>query len=62
MIANRKDLPKGLPVVQDETRVEALVAPDIAAVASGTATLEAAIIGTPVSFLFTKSPLSTGTR
>ena len=57
MIANRKDLPKGLRIVQDETR-EALVAADIAAVASGTATLEAAIIGTPFVMVYKESAVN----
>lgn len=44
-------------VVQDETR-EALNAADAAAVASGTATLETAIIGTPMAIVYKTSPLN----
>ncbi|MDQ3088321.1 MAG: lipid-A-disaccharide synthase [Acidobacteriota bacterium] len=51
------NLPKILIVVQDETR-EALNAADAAAVASGTATLETAIIGTPMAIVYKTSPLN----
>ena len=50
-------LPKNLIVVQDETR-EALNAADAAAVASGTATLETAIIGTPMAIVYKTSSLN----
>jgi lipid-A-disaccharide synthase len=50
-------LPKNLIVVQDETR-EALNAADAAAVASGTATLETAIIGTPMAIVYKTSPFN----
>ena len=57
--AKRKvsSLPKNLVVVQDETR-EALNAADAAAVASGTATLETAIIGTPMAIVYKTSLLN----
>ncbi len=47
-------LPDALRLVQHETR-EALAAADVAAVASGTATLEAAIIGTPLVIVYKES-------
>ncbi|HVG38861.1 MAG TPA: lipid-A-disaccharide synthase [Pyrinomonadaceae bacterium] len=49
------DLP--LLMVRDETR-EALAAADAAAVASGTATLEAAMIGTPLVVVYKESSLN----
>jgi lipid-A-disaccharide synthase len=51
------DLPKNLFVVQNETH-EALNAADAAAVASGTATLETAIIGTPLAIVYKTSPFN----
>ena len=57
MITNRKDLTGKLQIVQDETR-EALVAANVAAVASGTATLEAAIIGTPFVMVYKESAVN----
>ena len=50
-------LPKTLIVVQNETH-EALNAADAAAVASGTATLETAIIGAPLAIVYKTSPLN----
>ncbi len=57
--ANRKNikLPKVLITVQSETH-EALNASDAAAVTSGTATLETAIIGTPMAIVYKTSPLN----
>lgn len=46
-----------LRVVHQETR-EALAAADAAAVASGTATLEAALLGTPLVVVYKESPLN----
>ncbi|HYE66735.1 MAG TPA: lipid-A-disaccharide synthase [Pyrinomonadaceae bacterium] len=50
-------LPKTLRIIQHETR-EALAAADVAAVASGTATLEAALTGTPLVIVYKESPLN----
>jgi lipid-A-disaccharide synthase len=49
-----KDLPSNMTVVQGETW-EALNASDVAAVTSGTATLETAIIGTPLAVVYQTS-------
>jgi lipid-A-disaccharide synthase len=49
--------PSGLRISQHETR-EALAAADAAAVASGTATLEAALVGTPLVIVYKESPLN----
>ena len=46
-----------MPVVHHETR-EALTAADAAAVASGTATLEAALLGTPLVIVYKESFLN----
>jgi lipid-A-disaccharide synthase len=54
---NRLAIPDTLRVVQHETR-ECLAAADVAAVASGTATLEAAIIGTPMVIVYKESPIN----
>jgi len=51
------NLPQNLIVVEDETR-EALNAADAAAVASGTATLETAIIGTPMAIVYKTSAIN----
>ena len=60
-IANLKTgnlpLPETLIIVKDET-FEALNASDAAAVTSGTATLETAIIGTPLAIVYKTSPLN----
>jgi lipid-A-disaccharide synthase len=50
-------LPETLIAVQNETH-EALNASDAAAVTSGTATLETAIIGTPLAVVYKTSPLN----
>ena len=52
-----KKLPAKLLVVKGET-FEALNASDAAAVTSGTATLETAIIGTPMAIVYKTSPLN----
>ncbi len=54
----KKDLPK-FTIIQDETR-EALNAADVAAITSGTATLETAIIGTPMAIVYKTSALNYG--
>ncbi len=51
------DLPEKLVVVQNETW-DALKASDVAAVTSGTATLETAIIGTPLAIVYKSSRLN----
>ncbi len=51
------ELPKSLIVVQNETW-EALNASDVAAVTSGTATLETAIIGTPLAIVYKSSVIN----
>ena len=50
-------LPEKIITVKNETR-EALNASDAAAVTSGTATLETAIIGTPLAIVYKSSPLN----
>jgi lipid-A-disaccharide synthase len=55
--AKAKKLPEKLFVVKGETH-EALNASDVAAVTSGTATLETAIIGTPMAIVYKTSPLN----
>jgi len=50
-------LPKNLTVVKDETR-EALNASDAAAVTSGTATLETAMLGVPLAIVYKTSALN----
>ena len=56
---SRKDLtlPETLRIIYHETR-EALGAADAAAIASGTATLEAAILGTPMVIVYKESPIN----
>ena len=54
----KRDLPQ-FTIVQDKTR-EALNAADVAAVTSGTATLETAIIGTPMAIVYKTSWLNYG--
>jgi lipid-A-disaccharide synthase len=51
---NNAKLPRSLHITQHETR-EALAAADAAVVASGTATLEAALIGTPLVIVYKES-------
>jgi lipid-A-disaccharide synthase len=55
--SNRVDLPAELLVVRNET-FDALNASDAAAVASGTATLETGIIGTPMAIVYKTSALN----
>ncbi len=50
-------LPNTLRIVHHETR-EALAASDTAAIASGTATLEAALLGTPMVIVYKESPVN----
>jgi lipid-A-disaccharide synthase len=57
IIASYKNAPSGLKLLQNETR-EALAAANVAAIASGTATLEAAIIGTPFVMVYKESPVN----
>jgi lipid-A-disaccharide synthase len=54
---NGQKLPDTLLITEHETR-EALAASDAAAVASGTATLEAAIIGTPLVIVYKESSIN----
>lgn len=49
--------PKNLTIVHNETR-EAVFASDVAAVTSGTATLETAILGTPMAIVYKTSALN----
>jgi len=51
------DLPPDIIVVKDETH-DALKAADAAAIASGTATLEAGIIGTPMAIVYKTSAIN----
>ena len=53
----KQNVPKNLQIVQNETH-EALNAADAAAVTSGTATLETAIIGTPMAIVYKTSALN----
>lgn len=55
--STQKDLPAALRIIHHETR-EALNAADAAAIASGTATLEAAILGTPMVIVYKESPVN----
>ena len=58
IVVSRKDsLPHTLRLIHHETR-EALAASDVAAVASGTATLEAALLGTPMVIVYKESFLN----
>ena len=50
-------LPGTLRVIQDET-LESLAASDAAAIASGTATLEAALLGTPMVIVYKESSIN----
>jgi lipid-A-disaccharide synthase len=54
IIARHENAAQSLLIVQHETR-EALAAADAAAIASGTATLEAALIGTPFVIVYKES-------
>ena len=57
LITARNSLPATLRVIHHETR-EALGASDAAAIASGTATLEAALLGTPMVIVYKESPIN----
>lgn len=56
-IEHFSDLRDSLRIIHHETR-EALAAADVAAVASGTATLEAALLGTPLVIVYKESALN----
>lgn len=60
-IINSSDLPASVrdsvKVIHHQTR-DALAAADVAAVASGTATLEAALLGTPTVIVYKESPIN----
>jgi lipid-A-disaccharide synthase len=49
--------PESLKIIHSQTR-EALAASDASAVASGTATLEAALVGTPMVIVYKESPIN----
>ncbi len=57
IISRRPAALQGLRIAQHETR-EALGAADVAAIASGTATLEAALIGTPFVIVYKESAIN----
>lgn len=57
IIDEAKDLPKTLRLTHNETR-EAIAASDVAAVASGTATLETALLGTPLVVVYRESNIN----
>ncbi len=57
IVAAQKVSPATLRIIHHETR-EALNAADAAAIASGTATLEAAILGTPMVIVYKESPVN----
>jgi len=57
IIAARNSQLRTLRLIHHETR-EALAAADAAAVASGTATLEAALLGTPMVIVYKESPIN----
>ena len=57
---NAADLGRRIKIVHHETR-EALSASDVAAVASGTATLEAALLGTPMVIVYKESKINWNT-
>ena len=56
-ILNERKQSRVLTIVEHETR-EALAAADVAAVASGTATLEAALLGTPMVIVYKESSIN----
>ena len=58
-VENKSGIPKDLFIVTGET-FDALNASDVAAVTSGTATLETAIIGTPMAIVYRSSSLNYG--
>ncbi len=55
--ARRNELPDDFRIVTNET-IEALAAANVAAIASGTATLEAAILGTPFVMVYKESAVN----
>src|SRR6185436_15956288 len=60
IIAARKadpSLPAILKIIENQTR-EALAAADVAAIASGTATLEAGLLGTPMVVVYKESSIN----
>ena len=57
LIVSRNSRPANLRLIHHETR-EALAASDAAAIASGTATLEAALLGTPMVIVYKESPIN----
>ncbi len=57
LIASRNSIPATLSVIHHET-CEALGASDAAAIASGTATLEAALLGTPMVIVYKESRIN----
>jgi lipid-A-disaccharide synthase len=57
LIASHNAQPAILRLIHHETR-EALAASDAAAIASGTATLEAALLGTPMVIVYKESPIN----
>ena len=57
IISARNSPPATLGLIHHETR-EALAASDAAAIASGTATLEAALLGTPMVIVYKESPIN----
>jgi lipid-A-disaccharide synthase len=57
IIASHNSKPDALRLIHHETR-EALAASDAAAIASGTATLEAAMLGTPMVIVYRESPIN----
>jgi lipid-A-disaccharide synthase len=56
-LITRNSIPATVRVIHHETR-EALAASDAAAIASGTATLEAALLGTPMVIVYKESPIN----
>ena len=57
IISSSNSQPATLHLIHHETR-EALAASDVAAIASGTATLEAALLGTPMVIVYKESPIN----
>jgi lipid-A-disaccharide synthase len=55
--ASGANIPAGLRITRDNTR-ETLAASDAAAIASGTATLEAALLGTPMVIVYKESAIN----
>lgn len=57
IISQTEEIPNQLCLTQNETR-EAIAASDVAAVASGTATLETALLGTPLVVVYKESNIN----